>query len=214
MFCKRNADYCKMSDALLSLHYLPDVAWFKNYVHTGNVWLEKHENFVKSSGRNRCDIAAANGRQTLTIPLTGGRDHHRLYTDTKISYITNWHDSHWHSIRSAYGSAPYFEFYAHIFQKFYEKQYEFLFDFNLELLKATLSVLKMKKGFALTAEYEKTPVGRTDLRSARNSQPESAGFPRYLQVFEERNGFMPNLSILDLIFNLGPQSTGYLAKLG
>lgn len=201
-----------MTAALLSLNYLPNITWFKSYVQYGNIWLERHENFVKSTGRNRTEIAAANGRQTLTIPLAGGRDHHRKYTDTKIAYITNWQANHWHSIRSAYGSAPYFEFYAHVFQKFYEKEYPYLFDFNLELLNATISVLKLKKGFELTATYEKTPVDIADMRSRRSVTPEDALLPRYLQVFEARHGFITNLSILDLIFNIGPQSGQYLAN--
>lgn len=203
-----------MSAALLSLHYLPDIAWFRNYLNYEVIRIEKQENFVKSTGRNRCDIAGANGRQTLTIPLAGGRDHHRKYTDTKIAYVSNWQDSHWHSIKSAYGSTPYFEFYAHIFQKFYEKQYEHLFDFNADLLTAVLSVLKVKKGFEFTTTYEKNVAGKIDLRSGRGSLKHTPDFPRYLQVFEERNGFISNLSILDLIFHLGPQSTDYIAKTG
>ena len=199
-----------MTTALLSLHYLPNIAWFKSYVQNDNILIEKHENFVKSTGRNRCEIAGANGRQMLTIPLDGGRDHHRKYTDSKIAYITNWQDNHWHSIKSAYGSAPYFEFYAHIFQKFYEKQYQYLFDFNLELLIATISVLKVKKEFEFTTEYQKSPVYATDLRTIKNVDAEELSLPRYLQVFEERHGFLPNLSILDLIFNLGPKSVEYL----
>lgn len=202
-----------MTAALLSLHYLPNIAWFKSYVQFDGIYIEKHENFVKSTGRNRCEIAAANGRQTLTIPLAGGRDHHRKCTDTKIAYINNWQDNHWHSIKSAYGSAPYFEFYAHIFQKFYEKEHVYLFDFNLGLLNAVISVLKLKKQFEFTTEYQKTPAGIADLRAITKDETEALKQPRYLQVFEERHGFLPNLSMLDLIFNLGPQSNGYLAKL-
>jgi hypothetical protein len=213
LFCERNAHYCKMTAALLSLHYLPNIAWFKSYVHYDKIRIEKQENFVKATGRNRCEIAAANGRQTLTIPLDGGRDHHRKYTDTKIACTTNWQDSHWHSIKSSYGSAPYFGFYAHIFQKFYEKEYAYLFDFNLELLNATISVLKLKKEFEFTSEYQKTIVDATDLRTSRSVASEELNMPRYLQVFEERHGFLPNLSILDLIFNLGPQANQYLTKL-
>jgi hypothetical protein len=185
-----------MSAALLSLHYLPNIAWLKTFVQNENIWIEKQENFVKSTGRNRCQIAGANGRHTLTIPLLGGRDHHRLYSDTKIAYETHWQDSHWYSIQSAYGSAPYFEFYAHIFQKFYEKEYPGLFDFNLELLNVLISVLKVKKNFEFTTEYQKIPVGITDLRFGKNIVDAAIILPRYLQVFEERHGFLSNLSIL------------------
>ena len=210
MFCARKPDYCKMSAAVLELPYLPNISWFKNYVRYEQIWIEQHENFVKSGSRNRCRIAGANGLQTLTIPLQGGRDHHRLYTNTQIAYHSDWQKNHWHSIRSAYGSAPYFEFYAHLFQKFYEKQYPLLFDFNLELLRATLAALKMKKGFEFTTVYENKFDDKTDLRSQRNASTETPNLPRYYQVFEERNGFIADLSVLDLIFNLGPQSSDYL----
>ena len=209
MFCVRIADYCKMNASLLSLHYLPNVQWFKNYLDAENVWIEQHENFVKSTGRNRCYIAGANGKQILTIPLMGGRDHHRKYTETRISYQSNWQDNHWQSTKSAYGSAPYFEFYAHIFQNFYERQPEFLYDFNLNLLRAVLKALKIKKEFELTADYQKSPEGVLDLRQYRHSP---APLPRYYQVFDDRQGFTPNLSIIDLIFNLGPGSLSYLTK--
>lgn len=201
-----------MTAAVLSLHYLPNTVWFKNYLHYETIMIEKKENFVKSTGRNRCEIAGANGRQMLTIPLQGGRDHHRKYTDTKIDNKTNWQDNHWQSIKSAYGSAPYFEFYAHIFQKFYEKQYEYLFDFNIELLIAVLAILKVKKDFALTTEYQKIIAYIADLRSDNNKLTGEVNLHRYLQVFEERHGFLPNLSIIDVIFNLGPEAADYLGN--
>jgi hypothetical protein len=201
-----------MAAALLDLQYLPNISWFKNFTNYEFIWIEKQENFIKSTGRNRCEIAGANGRQTLTIPLLGGRDHHQKYTDVKIACTSNWNDSHWHSIKSAYGSAPYFEFYAHIFQKFYEKPPLFLFDFNLELLNAVLSILKLSKGYELTTTYQKELTDKINLRSTRNTPLAIPTLPRYYQVFEERNGFLSNLSILDLIFHLGPQCKEYLLR--
>ena len=201
-----------MASAVLHLQYLPQISWFVNYVKYEPILIERQENFVKSTMRNRCQIAGANGRQTLTIPLVGGRDHHRKYADTQIAYTANWHDNHWHSIKSAYGSAPYFEFYAHIFQKFYEKQYLLLFDFNLELLNSVIAALKLSKGYDLTHEYQKDMPGVIDLRSSQTTIATTGPLPRYYQVFEERHGFIPDLSILDLIFNLGPQAKDYLGK--
>ena len=201
-----------MNAALLDLQYLPNISWFARFTQYEHIWIEKHENFVKSTGRNRCEVAGANGRQTLTIPLLGGRDHHQKYTETKMAYSSNWKDSHWHSIKSAYGSAPYFEFYAHIFQKFYEKEHVFLYDFNLELLNSVLSMLKLSKGYEFTTEYQKEPIDKANLRSTRNTTIVIQSLPRYYQVFEERNGFISNLSILDLIFHLGPESKEYLLK--
>ena len=212
LFCVRNADNCKMSASLLSLHYLPNAQWFKNYLAGDLVLIEQHENFVKSTCRNRCYIVGANGKQILTIPLSGGRDHHQKYTETRISYQNNWQDNHWQSIKSAYGSTPYFEFYAHIFQNFYERQPEFLFDFNIELLKAVLKALKIKKEFAFSESYQKAPENVIDLRDERKSIPQAEQLPRYYQVFDDKHGFTPDLSIIDLVFNLGPGCLAYLTQ--
>ncbi len=206
------SDYCRMAAALLDLQYLPNILWFRNFLKYETVWIEREENFVKSTYRNRLEIAGAGGKQALSIPLLGGRDHHQLYKDTIISYQYDWQSNHWQSIKSAYGSAPYFDFYAEKFQKFYEIKAERLFDYNLEGLNAICSMLKLKKSFELTVTYEKTSLDKTDLRSTRNTlYPREP--PRYYQVFEERNGFIPNLSIVDLIFHIGPAALDYLKSL-
>lgn len=190
-----------MTSALLYLPYLPNISWLQSFAKHESVFIERDENFVKSTCRNRCEIAGANGKQILTIPLIGGRDHHRLYKEVRISYKENWQKKHWQAIRSAYGSAPFFEFYADKFEPFYEKEFEFLFDFNLELHKTTLLVLKLKKEFQLTAEYQKELPDGIDFRA-----DESSSTLKYYQVFEERNGFISNLCALDLIFNEGNRS--------
>jgi hypothetical protein len=198
-----------MQGAILSLHYLPCISWFRDFMAHSPVLIEKEENFVKSTARNRCEIAGANGKQVLSVPILGGRDHHQKYKQTRIAYQNHWRSSHWQSIRSAYGSAPYFEFYCERFQKFYESEHEFLFDFNHELLKLVLATLKAKKEFSFTQYYNSAVAEMIDLRnrSAEDSMP------RYYQVFEERNGFIGDLSILDLIFHLGPQALSYIEKL-
>ena len=196
-----------MNSATFYLPYLPNISWLQNFVKHDVVFIEAEENFVKSSCRYRCEIAGANGKQILTVPIIGGRDHHQLYKAVKISYSENWQKKHWQSICSAYGSAPFFEFYALKFQPFYEKQFEFLFEFNLELLNMTLTVLKLKKDFELTTEYQKTNSEMIDLRS--NKQTSSI---KYYQVFEARNGFIPNLCVLDLIFNEGYRSKEIICR--
>jgi hypothetical protein len=200
-----------MKPALLELAYLPNIHWFRNYVNFGTIWIEREENFIKSSPRNRCEIAGANGIQVLSIPLAGGRDHHQKYKETRISAASDWQNNHWQSIRSAYGSAPFFEFYADKFLPFYNKRYELLFDFNVDLLHLTLEILKEKKPFQFTAIYEVKPADKLDLRLKR-SQKIVEDYPCYYQVFEERSGFIPNLSIMDLIFNLGPEARDYLRQ--
>ncbi len=198
-----------MDAVLLQLPYLPNVIWFRNFLKHETVFIERQENFVKSTYRNRCEIATANGKQVLSIPLVGGRDHHRLYKETRIDYSSGWNRKHWQSIRSAYGSAPFFEYYAEKLQPLYEKQFEFLFDFNEEALILLMHLLKIRKGFSSTSLYEKYGEDFMDFRNARPSQ-EQVVFPRYYQVFEDRHGFISNLSIIDAIFNLGPLAKEYL----
>ncbi len=198
-----------MNTALLYLPYLPNLVWFSNFLKHETVFIEGEERFVKSSFRNRCLIAGAQGVQILSIPIAGGRDHAQPYREVKISYHYNWQKKHWQSIRSAYGSTPFFEHYESRFEELYEKKFEFLFEFNAACLRVLIQLLKLQKEFGLTAEYQKQPTGIIDLRSIRSSE-EQIHFPRYYQVFEERNGFLPNLSIIDVIFNLGPQAMNYL----
>src|SRR5262249_33518318 len=154
----------------------------RNFASNQPVAIEEHENFVKSTFRNRCEIAGANGRQILSIPLLGGRDHHRLYKDVRISYYEDWQKKHWQSIRSAYGSAPFFEFYPDRFQPFYEQRYELLFDFNKALLKVVLGALKFNQGLTFTDSY-KSESPYKDTSPFNNQSP-----VKYYQVFEDRNG--------------------------
>jgi hypothetical protein len=200
-----------MAEAVLDLQYLPNIYWFTQFLKYETIWIEQEENYIKSTYRNRCEIAGANGKQTLTIPLLGGRDHHQKYKDTLISYQSNWQNNHWQSILSAYGSAPYFEYYADKFQGLYNKQVPLLFNFNLEMLNLILRLIKLKKPFQLTSDYEKIPPDKIDLRSSRLSMHKVEIRPtKYYQVFESKNGFIPNLSIIDLIFNMGPGALDYL----
>jgi len=201
-----------MNSALLYLPYFPNLFWFSNFLKHETVLIEHEEKFVKSSFRNRCLIAGAQGVQILSIPITGGRDHAQLYKEVKISYVYGWRKKHWQSIRSAYGSTPFFEHYESKFEELYEREFEFLFEFNAAGLNMLIQLLKLQKKFDFTAEYEKQPAGIIDLRSVRSSD-EQIQIPRYYQVFEERNGFISNLSIIDLLFHNGPKAKDYLLSL-
>lgn len=187
--------------AVQYLPYLPNINWLQNFVKHQPVVIEQHENFVKSTFRNRCMIAGANGPQLLSIPLHGGRDHHRAYRDMRIAHTPQWQKKHWQAIRSAYGSAPYFEYYADRFQSFYEREFDFLFDFNLELLEVLLKALKLDTPVLLTESYEVALLNKADLRHVYEGTDIT-----YYQVFAERNGFVPNLCVLDVLFNEGPES--------
>lgn len=194
------------------MEYLPSISWFHRFITHDQVLIERCENFVKSTGRNRCSIAGANGRQLLSIPLQGGRDHHRLYTELNISYKADWQSNHWQSIVSAYGSTPYFEYYAYKLQPFYERQYPSLFDFNLQLLQIMLKMLKAEREIRFTENYTKATDGVVDLRTMGKND-NGLSNPPYYQIFGDRNGFIPNLSIIDLIFHKGPEAKEYLMKM-
>lgn len=198
-----------MSTVLLHLPYFPNVFWLKQFVTADKVLIEHCENFVKGSFRNRCEIAGPNGRQLLSIPVTGGRDHHQVYREVAISYESDWQKNHWQSIKAAYGSAPYFEHYDYKLQALFTERSEFLFAHNLQVLSTVLKLLKQPTDIVLTEVYEKATAGISDMRKTKQVEADFKP-PRYYQLFEERHGFMSNLSVLDLLFNLGPRSMDYL----
>lgn len=198
-----------MNTSLFTLYYLPSISYFAELLSAEHFLLERHDNFQKASFRNRTIINTANGTMALSIPLQGGRDKHQRYTDVKISYTTNWQKQHWQSIRSAYGSAPFFEHYARFFQPFYEKQTEFLYEFNLALFEKTLLLLKQKREIVFTESYSFFSPVSNDFRNETWKEKSKAINP-YIQVFSERHGFNPNVSVLDLLFCEGPNAMSYL----
>ena len=204
---------------LLELHYLPPIQYFAKFFQFELVIIEQFENYSKRSFRNRCQIASANGIQRLSIPLKKGKNEQLSIRKVQIDYKENWQKIHWTSITSAYGKAPFFEHYDYFFRPFYNKQYELLFDFNYELLQTILQVLGLNATPTLTTSFQKETMETVkDFRNQinprqfiKNEDPDFKAL-KYSQVFEEKNGFIPNLSILDLIFCTGPQASFYLEK--
>lgn len=197
---------------LLELQYFPPIPYFALLANHQQIVLEQQEHYVKRSYRNRCHIAAVNGLLRLSIPLKKGKNQQQNIRAVRIAYNEPWQSQHWTSIRSAYGNAPFFEYYAAFFEPFFQQKFEFLFDFNLAILKQTLAVLQIQTQIEFSTIFEKTPVGRLD---GRNSiHPKTIQAPKdialktvhYPQVFSEKTGFIPNLSILDLLFCTGPQA--------
>lgn len=200
--------------AIFPMFYLPPVSWFSGlYQHPENALLERAEHFVKQTYRNRAHVCSPNGMLSLTVPITKGAKNHTIIKDVKISYDFDWQRLHWQSLQACYRSSAYFEFYEDDFARFYHTPAKavFLFDFNNDLLQLVLKNLKIKTSLMFTDDYERIYPGREDFRSAIN--PKQPGMPQqkaYFQVFEERQGFLPDLSIIDLLFNQGPQSKNYL----
>jgi hypothetical protein len=198
---------------LVETQYLPPIDLFSQLSDSQAIVIESCENYQKRSFRNRCDIATANGIQTLTIPLESGKNAQQSIRDVKISTTERWQAQHWQAIRSAYGRAPYFEHYVDYLLPFYEKNYTFLFDFNQDLFLVLTKLLKINTPISLTDVYEKTYSSESyiDLRNKMRdrTQPLSTAFKKYPQVFEDRHGFLPNLSSLDLLFCMGAQGKSY-----
>lgn len=199
--------------ATFPLFYLPQVSYFtalkeQNYT----VQLEKHEHFPKQTNRNRASIASPDGILDLTIPVIKGSKMHTPFKDVKISYDLKWQRLHWLSLQTCYRSSAYFEFYEDGLAPFYQKKFDYLFDYNLELMEWLFKQLKVNPILSFTQEYEKEIPQELDFRnqfSNKKSAPVTET-KSYFQVFSDRNEFIPNLSSVDLLFNQGPQTKLYL----
>ena len=192
-----------MSTVLLSTAYLPNINYLSQVLKHDVVVLEKHEHFVKQTYRNRCEILTSNGKLSLSIPLVKQADK-ELITDKKISYAEDWQKQHWRAITSAYKNSPYFEFFEDELKKFYENKFEYLFDYNTQLLQTILHILRVEKQIEFTNEFELNPTDCIDLR-ALSDLNNSYDFisKSYYQVFAGKKGFIPNLSCIDAMFNIG-----------
>ena len=195
-------------ECLLPISYLGPVAYYSAILQSEEIFIETKEHFIKQSFRNRCTIMGANGSQTLTIPKERKSSDKTLISDISISNQDNWQKSHWQSIVSAYNSSPFFEYYKDELLPFYNTKYSTLFDFNLKLTKTILELMQVEKKLNFTSKFQKEFNG-LDFRSSKfilKNQEE------YQQVFCEKYSFIPNLSILDVLFNLGPETTSYLER--
>ena len=170
--------------------------------------IDADEPFVKQSFRNRCYIAAANGVQALTVPIEKAR----LTRDVRISDHGDWRRVHWNAIVSAYGESPFFEYYQDDLRPFYERRWDFLYDFNEAIRQTVCELIDIRPSLSSTVSHLSSPS--TDFRTAINPKhpsPDKDFQPRpYYQVYASRYGFQPNLSVLDLLLNMGPESIFYL----
>lgn len=199
--------------ALLPLAYLPPVGYFSilEKYPTG-IKIEQWDSYHKQTYRNRCRISGANGVLDLVIPVIKKSGQKTLVKDVKIDYSTRWQANHWKSITSAYNSSPFFEYYADDFACFYEKKWEYLIDFNIEILVLLYELMNIKRNFTLTESFEKEVDGADDYREIISPKMKIISnllpfeFKNYHQTFIEKFGFIENLSIIDLLFNEGRMS--------
>ena len=197
---------------LLPIFYLPPISWFSVFLDPENdIAFEQFEHFPKQTYRNRAVIYGANGKLPLIIPIqhTGKRE----MKDIRISYAEDWQKLHWKSIKTAYQSTPYFEYYEEKLKAIFQEKTDSLLEFNLNALKVILGILKAEKDFIVTEEYFKNP-SQKDFRSAFSAKSESEiAMQDYYQSFSDKHGFLKDLSILDLICNIGPESLTYIKNI-
>lgn len=213
--------------SLLSSTYFGPVQWYQKLNRYDECLIEQHESFIKQTYRNRMVIATTNGPLALTIPTN--HDTSMAMKDIRISDHANWRHVHWNALLSAYGESPFFEYYQDDIRPFFEKKYEFLFDFNMETMQKMIELLDIRPNISLTDHYflsEELKVKSEefngseellevkDFRDAirpKHSLPDVEFIPhRYYQVYEQKYGFLPNMSILDLLFNEGNEAIFYL----
>ncbi len=208
--------------ALLQTTCFGPVQWYQKLYRYDRTLIEQHDSYQKQTYRNRYVIATANGLQTLTVPVeqqTDGRE----VKDLRVSDHNQWRRVHWNALQSAYSESPFFEYYADDLRPLYEQRIDRLVDFNEEARQTVCRLLDIQPSVAYTSSYEAadTPASVSsdhevldDFRSvihAKHPLPDADFQPRrYWQVFEQRHGFQPNLSILDLLFCTGPEAVNYL----
>ena len=205
------------SKTLLSTAYLPPISWFKIMLNADESLIEQHENFIKQTYRNRCNILAANGVMSLSIPVVKASSKKIKITDVKIDYATAWQKQHLKSIESAYRNSPFYEYLIDDILPFYEKKHKFLFDFNLQIIYTILEILELKKEIKLSKDFIEPTNDNFDYRNRIKPKKQSEKVSqlankKYYQVFNEKHPFQADLSIIDLLFNLGSESYGYLVK--
>jgi len=204
-----------MDTILVHPSYFGSIAQFVALTKSDEIIFEDCDNYQKQTHRNRTYIYGANGSLILNVPILHTKKGvKQLYRDIKIEHQFNTLKNHWKSLESAYRTSPYFEFYEDELAPLFEGTPTFLLDFNYKCKEFIFDTLQLDFKFAKTSEYIAKPTKATDYRFLSNPKDQSIGvsFEPYIQVFESKHGFIPNLSILDLIFNQGPNASSYLER--
>lgn len=197
---------------LLPVFYLPPISWFAVFLKDEHeIIFEQYENFPKQTYRNRANIYGANGRLSLIIPINHSGK--RIMKDLEVSHRENWQKLHWKSIKTAYQSSPYFEFYEDRLADIFDFKTDSLIEFNLNALNSIQNILKTGKAYSLNNEYVKNPLEENYRDQFSAKQISDLQMAEYYQTFSDKLGFEKDLSIVDLICNKGPETLTYLHKI-
>lgn len=197
---------------LLSSAYLAPVEYYTKLYAYDKVYVERFDHYMKQTYRNRCVIASASGPLALTIPTEKSDELKCLMKDMRISDHGNWRRVHWNAFVASYRHSPFFDYYADEFHVFFERKYGFLYDFNMDLCRWVCRQIDLQPCMLPTGYYVASPEAADDFRErihpkkpCQSYDPQFEAKP-YYQVFDAQTGFLPNLSIVDLLFNMGPES--------
>jgi len=198
-------------DIIIHPSYFPNIHQFKKIIKADKILFEVSDNYQKQTYRNRTYIYGANGKLGLFIPVIHTHNNRELFRDINICYDTDWMALHLKSLQSAYRSSPYFEYFEDNFIELFAKNEKYLVDFNIKCINLISNLLDVNINYVKSESYNENYSGLIDLRylSVARKEKEYAT-PKYIQVFESKYGYLPNLSILDVLFCEGNNSTSLI----
>lgn len=196
---------------ILSTAYFAPIEYYAYLINAAEIYIEHHETYPKQTYRNRCVISGPNRLLALTVPVH--RKGNIPVKEVKIAYREDWQTLHWRTLEACYNSSPYFKFYDYELLPFFKKKFDFLLDLNEAVQGKILETLGVKPEIKPAPFFKKDYDDAIDLRNSIIPKTRNNNMPRYPQVFDSKYGFQPNLSILDLLFNKGPDAAAYLEEL-
>lgn len=199
-----------MNNILIHPTYFPSISHYVAMLKADSITFEMEDNFQKQTNRNRMYIYSPNGIQMLNIPIKHSKEKHQKYKDVRIENDFGWQKNHFKSLEAAYRTSPFFEYFEDDFRPLFEKRHEFIMDLNLEIFELVNRALGIKIIPEKTTEFFHDVPNFIDLRHLANGKKDTTQLETYTQVFNDKHGFINNLSILDLLFNEGRYAVDYL----